>query len=68
MPLDPAYPAERLRFMLEDSAPVVLLTQGHLRAAIYRTARTALPVLDLKRRQLPGTASPRPISIPPASA
>src|SRR5258708_32787297 len=29
-PLDPAYPAERLRFMLEDSAPVALLTPNHL--------------------------------------
>ena len=32
VPLDPAYPIERLRFTLEDSAPVVLLTQSHLRA------------------------------------
>ncbi|PHM37254.1 Amino acid adenylation [Xenorhabdus mauleonii] len=27
VPLDPAYPAERLTYMLDDSAPVVLLTQ-----------------------------------------
>ncbi|MBD2824488.1 non-ribosomal peptide synthetase [Xenorhabdus szentirmaii] len=27
VPLDPTYPAERLAYMLEDSAPVVLLTQ-----------------------------------------
>jgi amino acid adenylation domain-containing protein len=31
VPLDPAYPVERLRFMLEDSAPVALLTEAHLR-------------------------------------
>src|SRR5205807_1804060 len=30
VPLDPAYPEERLQYMLEDSAPVVLLTQRHL--------------------------------------
>jgi len=30
VPLDPAYPGERLRFMLEDCAPVALLTQKHL--------------------------------------
>ena len=30
VPLDPGYPVERLRFMLEDSEPVVLLTQGHV--------------------------------------
>ena len=29
VPLDPAYPVERLRYMLDDSAPVALLTQSH---------------------------------------
>ena len=28
VPLDPSYPAERLAYMLEDSRPVVVLTQG----------------------------------------
>lgn len=30
VPLDPAYPVERLRFMVEDSAPRMLLAQAHL--------------------------------------
>jgi amino acid adenylation domain-containing protein len=30
VPLDPSYPADRLAYMLEDSAPVVLLIQSHL--------------------------------------
>ena len=30
IPLDPAYPEDRLRYMLEDSSPVALLTQGDL--------------------------------------
>jgi amino acid adenylation domain-containing protein len=34
VPLDPAYPAERLAHMLEDSTPVVLLTNGPAHAAI----------------------------------
>ena len=32
VPLDPGIRPERLSYMLEDSAPVVLLTQGHLEA------------------------------------
>ena len=32
VPLDPSYPAERVQYMLEDSAPVALLTQPELRA------------------------------------
>ena len=31
LPLDPAYPPERLAFMLEDAAAPVLLTQSALR-------------------------------------
>src|SRR5258708_9743475 len=46
VPLDPAYPAERLRFMLEDSAPVALLTQNHL-AELFTGLVDTLPVLDL---------------------
>jgi len=38
VPLDSSYPAERLRYMIEDCEPVLLLTQGHL--------RTALPPID----------------------
>jgi aspartate racemase len=30
VPLDPTYPAERLAYLLQDSAPVALLTQGGL--------------------------------------
>ena len=46
VPLDPAYPPERLRYMLEDSAPVVLLTQAHLAGALTAIGG-ALPVVDL---------------------
>ncbi|MBW4493511.1 MAG: amino acid adenylation domain-containing protein [Oscillatoria princeps RMCB-10] len=34
LPLDPAYPQERLAWMLEDSAAPVILTQQHLVAAL----------------------------------
>ena len=46
VPLDPAYPEERLRYMLEDSAPVALLTQGHLQG-LFPQQQPSLPVVDL---------------------
>ncbi|MFL6262992.1 MAG: amino acid adenylation domain-containing protein, partial [Thermoanaerobaculia bacterium] len=39
VPLDPAYPAERLAFMLEDSRVPVLLTQESLAESLPETAR-----------------------------
>jgi len=52
VPFDPTFPAERLQFMIEDAAPVVLLTQTHLKA-LFSTLNSAsgldraLPVIDL---------------------
>jgi amino acid adenylation domain-containing protein len=45
VPLDPSYPAERLAYMLEDSAPKMLLTQRALRE---RFPQAAMPVLLLE--------------------
>ncbi|HYH81956.1 MAG TPA: amino acid adenylation domain-containing protein, partial [Longimicrobium sp.] len=44
VPMDPAYPEDRLRYMLDDSAPVVLLTRDALAA---RFADTGIPVVVL---------------------
>jgi non-ribosomal peptide synthetase component F len=49
--LDPAYPSERLMYMLEDSAPVVVLThaasvQAQLRLALRHSGD--IPVIDLE--------------------
>ena len=52
VPLDPAYPLERLRFMLEDSDPMVLLTQSHL-ADRFPQLLDTLPVLDLNHGKAP---------------
>jgi amino acid adenylation domain-containing protein len=38
VPLDSTYPSERLKFMLEDSKPALLLTQESMRRAIPRCA------------------------------
>ncbi len=48
LPLDPSYPADRLSYMLENSAVGVVLTQAHLRNTIapLLTASTALYCLD----------------------
>ncbi|HEU0300910.1 MAG TPA: amino acid adenylation domain-containing protein, partial [Longimicrobium sp.] len=44
VPLDPGYPEDRLRYMLEDSAPAVLLTQASLRE---RFDGIGIPVFSL---------------------
>ncbi|MFJ5362464.1 amino acid adenylation domain-containing protein, partial [Pectobacterium sp. CHL-2024] len=48
VPMDPAYPAERLAYMLDDAAPVVLLTHSSLRDAFRHT----LPVVMLDNAAL----------------
>ncbi len=47
VPLDPGYPIERLTFMVEDSAPVVLLTEGQLKG-LFASLEGRIPILDLK--------------------
>ena len=42
VPLDPAYPGERLQFMLEDSAPVLLLTKSKFKEQFA----DCLPIVD----------------------
>ncbi|RLK09870.1 amino acid adenylation domain-containing protein [Micromonospora sp. M71_S20] len=46
LPLDPAYPAERVGDMIRDAAPVVVLTDGDLAPGLPRTTATVL-VADL---------------------
>ncbi|HYH80099.1 MAG TPA: amino acid adenylation domain-containing protein, partial [Longimicrobium sp.] len=48
VPLDPAYPEERLRYVLDDSAPVAVLTQRSLHGTMRGLlAGSDVPVLDL---------------------
>lgn len=46
IPLDPAYPQDRLHFMLQDSEPVALLTQRHL-ARLFADSGTKPPMICL---------------------
>ncbi|MFD1299952.1 AMP-binding protein, partial [Lysobacter gummosus] len=47
VPLDPAYPSERLAYMLDDSAPKVLLTHSEVRD--HLPAGGSLMVLEVDR-------------------
>jgi len=49
VPLDPAYPQERLTFLMEDAQIAVLLTQSHLRATLPALAAMQIPIVCLDR-------------------
>jgi amino acid adenylation domain-containing protein len=53
VPLDPAYPEERLAFMLEDSAPVALLVHGATRER-FAALSGGVPLVDLDAVGLDG--------------
>lgn len=57
VPLDPDYPLDRLRFMLQDSAPAALLTQAHLRP-LFADIAFSIPVIDA------GEATPPWLDLP----
>ncbi len=63
VPLDPAYPQERLQYMLADSAPVVLLTQTHLRSLCSEISGR-LPVLELNAPAPPWSNHPETNPLP----
>ncbi|WP_342210364.1 non-ribosomal peptide synthase/polyketide synthase [Xenorhabdus stockiae] len=54
VPFDPAYPAERLAYMLEDSAPTAILTQTTLAGTLHSTAPIVLldNILDISSSSL----------------
>ena len=50
VPLDPAHPAERLSYLLEDSAPIAVLTQRALRGHL---PALSVPVIELDQPSWP---------------
>ena len=44
VPLDPTYPPERLRYLLNDSAPAAILTQSSLKSALPTRAAGAIRI------------------------
>jgi nonribosomal peptide synthetase DhbF len=65
VPLDPNYPAERLAYMLQDSAPVALLTQASLRESL---PELHLPVVVLGQTGEVSIVAQQPEHNPDASA
>uniref|UniRef100_UPI003878298D amino acid adenylation domain-containing protein n=1 Tax=Pseudomonas viciae TaxID=2505979 RepID=UPI003878298D len=57
VPLDPAYPQDRIAYMLEDSAPAAILVQGTTR---HLLGEMAVPVVDLDQGVWQDEAAPNP--------
>ncbi|QQZ39834.1 amino acid adenylation domain-containing protein [Pseudomonas sp. SK3(2021)] len=64
VPIDPAYPAQRIAYLLQDSAPVAVLAQQETRALLG----DSLPVLDLAATtwQYRPVTNPGPARLTPA--
>ncbi|WP_460902193.1 AMP-binding protein, partial [Paraburkholderia jirisanensis] len=72
VPLDPAYPADRLAYMLEDCAPVALLSQQALRDVLPTHSAPLLMLDDVQTRDalalLPaGNPQPADLGLTPTS-
>jgi len=71
VPLDPAYPVERLNYMLEDSGAILLLTQRHLHG-MFEDLEKAPVILDLDQadslwKDQPDTNLREPVGTMPSS-
>lgn len=58
VPLDPAYPRERLKYMIEDSGIQLLLTQSHLNARL--PCRDGIGILALDKLDLSASSRVNP--------
>ncbi|MEC4024004.1 amino acid adenylation domain-containing protein, partial [Pseudomonas fulva] len=61
VPLDPAFPAQRLAYMIEDSRVGVLLTQQVLQASLPQLAGVTTLLLDPARPEVSARGPQRPI-------
>ncbi|TNB90869.1 amino acid adenylation domain-containing protein [Pseudomonas jessenii] len=66
VPLDPAHPAERLSYLLEDSAPIAVLTQRALRGHL---PALSVPVIELDQPSWPAehVGAPKVPGLTPAN-
>ncbi|HEU4884412.1 MAG TPA: amino acid adenylation domain-containing protein [Longimicrobium sp.] len=58
VPLDPSYPADRLAYMLADSAPAVVLTQRAVAQSLGELLDGGVPVLELDAPARPWASEP----------
>src|SRR3984957_9140172 len=65
VPLDPSYPAQRLAYMLEDSAPVAVLTQAAVREGL---PDLDVPVVLLELQDAASMIAREPVHNPHPSA
>ncbi len=65
VPLDPVYSSERLKHILTDAAPVILLADAAGRAALEKTALASLTVLDPNDLPPSATTNPQRPSLTP---
>ncbi|MEX5596060.1 amino acid adenylation domain-containing protein [Pseudomonas orientalis] len=63
VPIDPAHPAERLNYLLHDSAPVAVLTQRDL---LHRLPALGVPVLALEASSDPGADGNPQVAVTPS--
>jgi len=62
VPLDPAYPADRLRFMLEDSRAGLVLTHAAVAGALPRTGALVV-LMDAQREAIDACPAVRPQTV-----
>ncbi|WP_292720263.1 non-ribosomal peptide synthetase [Nostoc sp. JL34] len=56
LPLDPAYPQQRLTFVIEDAEPIVILTEEKLRDRLinlFESEKQRLPILYVEEGEIP---------------
>ncbi|HYR10943.1 MAG TPA: amino acid adenylation domain-containing protein, partial [Longimicrobium sp.] len=62
VPVDPAHPAERIGYVLADSAAAVLLTQASLRDSIPVRAEVQVVCVDTERERIAGESAEVPVT------
>jgi amino acid adenylation domain-containing protein len=65
VPLDPAYPAERLRMMIADSDIQVVLTQQNLAGLVRGMVGTGVTVVRVDAPDLRAATPVGPVTVPP---